>query len=344
MDETGHSDDPNFHFSGMAGFVAPADQWKIFEPRWQAILDRFGLKEPFHMKDFAHFQGQFKKGWKDNEAKRRDLFGQLLREILGLKPIPVGAIVSVEAFNGLTKCQQDSFKNPYHVTFQICTKGAAVLAAFLDNEKVAMVYSYNQEFGAIPSKDTYSVDQAGDAEKLWHTMQQITDHGKWMGSYASSTPAEMVPLQAADVFAYELAKEFENILVHPKLEMRWGLQQILTLVPLPTALIRILDRKELLRLVKEANFPCRTGIEEVDDNQMWDDRLRLLQHWEKRTKTTAMSSEEYKNFDRMMRNLMSVSHEAIKTALDAEKMGKEKKKKQKVNKPSASDHASGDGD
>ena len=49
-------------------------------------------------------------------------------------------------------------------------------------------------------------------------------------------------------------------------------------------------------------------------------------------------SEEFENFDRTMHDLMSVSHDEIKAALDAEKAAKKKKRKAKK-KPSASGHA-----
>jgi hypothetical protein len=53
-------------------------------------------------------------------------------------------------------------------------------------------------------------------------------------------------------------------------------------------------------------------------------------------------NEEFENFDRTMRDLMSVPHDEIKAALDAEKAEKQKKKR-KAKKPSASDHV-GDGE
>ena len=52
-------------------------------------------------------------------------------------------------------------------------------------------------------------------------------------------------------------------------------------------------------------------------------------------------NSEFDNFDRTMRDLMSVPHEEIKAALDAEKAAKERKKKRKAKKPSASGRASG---
>jgi hypothetical protein len=57
---------------------------------------------------------------------------------------------------------------------------------------------------------------------------------------------------------------------------------------------------------------------------------------------TGRHSTEFDNFDRTMRDLMSVPHDEIKAALDAEKRAKAKKKKRKVKKPSASGRAAND--
>lgn len=54
-------------------------------------------------------------------------------------------------------------------------------------------------------------------------------------------------------------------------------------------------------------------------------------------------SKEFENFDRTMRDLMSVPHDEIKAALDAEKAEK-RKTKRKAKKPSASDREDGDED
>ena len=53
-----------------------------------------------------------------------------------------------------------------------------------------------------------------------------------------------------------------------------------------------------------------------------------------------MKNTEFENFDRTMRDLMSVPHDEIKAALDAEKAEKQKKKR-KAKKPSASDRVDG---
>jgi hypothetical protein len=57
-----------------------------------------------------------------------------------------------------------------------------------------------------------------------------------------------------------------------------------------------------------------------------------------------MGTDEFENFDRTMRDLMNVSHDELKAALDADKREKEKNKKRKSKKPSASGHAESDED
>lgn len=282
MDETGHSEDPKFHFAGMAGFVAPLDTWMSLGKVWTEIFDIFHLKEPFHMKEFAHSVGQFK-DWKGKETKRRLLYCALVTTIVKSHAIPIGAIVSLEDFRSLTPAQQSHFKDPYYITFQTCTRGAAIQAMAFPNEKVAMVYAYNQSKGAIKPQETYSVDQAGHAEQLWHAIKDSTDFGPWMGAYASSTPELTVQLQIADLFAYELAKEFENLLTRPNDSMRWGLQQILIGFGSALHFVQLFDRKELLRIIKESNWPDQTGTEEIDDRQMISAHKKMVDWFLKRT-------------------------------------------------------------
>jgi hypothetical protein len=277
MDETGHSEDPRCHFAGMAGFVAPQDRWDGLAEYWQTVLDYFKLTEPFHMKEYAHSRGQFT-SWKGDEPKRRSLMNALIAGILAIKPTPVGTIVSIEDFKGLSPGQQSCFKDPYYIAFQRCTRGAALEGMGFEPEAVSMIYAYNHEFGATEAQEVYSVDQAGFAEQLWHMMKTHTDFGKWMGSYASSTPSQKVQLQTADLFAYELSKEFEMLRLHPDGEMRWPLQQILGLVDYPYGFISFMDRLELLRVIKESEWPCKDNIEEVGNPeiQMTSAREKLL--------------------------------------------------------------------
>ena len=116
----------------------------------------------------------------------------------------------------------------------------------------------------------------GRAEQLWHAMKSSLDVGFRMGTYASTSPGELYPLQAADLFAYELSKEFENSVKRPDDRMRWGLREILTMVRLFLPRIVLIDRMELLRTIKEANFRDQTGVEELGKHDMLSAMKRMV--------------------------------------------------------------------
>jgi uncharacterized protein DUF3800 len=269
FDESGHADDPNLNFVGMAGFVAPLASWINFEDEWRNVLDIAGLKEPFHMKDFAHSEGQFK-SWKKREEKRQPFLRRLMEIISATGATPIGSAVSLRDFFSLTPDQQSQFRDPYYVCFQTCTRGAAIKAVFEDAaEKLSMVYAFQKEYGT---------DRDGRAQQLWESMKQyVTFAGisERMGSYASGSPSEMLPLQAADLFAYELCHEFENHINRPNDRMRWGLRQILQMYKTPVPFIRLFDRRELLRLALESQMPDQTGVEEISASQIDSSRQQM---------------------------------------------------------------------
>ncbi len=262
MDETGHFDDPASNYIGMAGFAGPEQLWEPFGKLWQVTIgsDPFRLTKPFHMRDFAHRRGEFE-GW--SEEKRKALYGKLIEIILLIQPVPIGAVISIDDFKSLTPQQQSNFKSPYHFAFQTCTRGAALLGRAPD--EIRMVYSENIEYGAMESSPDAGARQLGNADLLWRSIKKLTLFGQWMHSCSFSTPAKTVQLQAADLFAYELYKEFENQQKRPNDPMRWGLKQILTLASPDHAFIRLFDRKELLRTIIEAGHPYQQGFEEVGD-------------------------------------------------------------------------------
>ena len=284
MDETGHPDDPNLEYVGMAGFVAPFGAWEVFESAWEDLMRNAGLSEPFHMKDFAHSVGQFKP-WKGKEEIRRAFFGWAMNLIVETRATPIGAIVSLSGFRSLTESQRSSYLSPYYIGFQNVTRGAAIEAMFEEHEeKVAMVYAYQSEYGT---------NNGGRAEQLWHAIRKHTDFGSRMGSYASATPAELSPLQAADIFAYELSHEFESRVKRTNADVRWGLRQIFGMYRIPSPQIRLLDRKELLRTIKESHFPDQTGVAELDDNQEQSAHESMMKWFLERGQFTA---EQFSDF------------------------------------------------
>lgn len=258
FDESGHSQDPACQIAGMAGFVAPGAHWEVFEEEWMNTLANAGLRDAFHMRDFAHSTGQFA-SWKGKETERRMLLSRLLQIIQDTRAVPIGIAVSLDAFASLTLEQQSDFKDPYYLAFQHCTRGAASEATFEPPEqRVNTVYALNSEFGT----------KEGRAEQLWRFVKRTYDEGWRLGGYSSAPPDELCPLQAADLFAYELCHEFENRIKRPDDDMRWPLRRIMKMNEIPLPKIRFFDRAELLRQIKEVRFPDQTGVEEIAENQI----------------------------------------------------------------------------
>jgi hypothetical protein len=266
MDESGHSADPRSRYVGIGGLIAEEKAWERFESEWSTALADAGIHGGFHMKDFAHRMGHYQ-GW--DEAKRRSLLGRLVDAIVNAKATPVGCVVSLDDYNAAPPDLQRFYQDPYYMAFQHATRGAALQALPKDYpytpETVAMIYAYQSEFGATEAKAEYDERQAGRAQQLWHAMKELTMEGQWMGSYGSAYAADLYPLQAADLFAYELTKEFENLVSRPQDNMRWALRKILALNEYGTPLIQFYDSHEMLRIFIEASGQDRNASDQIND-------------------------------------------------------------------------------
>jgi hypothetical protein len=272
FDESGDSEDPKLHFMGMAGFVAPAEIWKQVEKGWDAIVNspEFALTEPFHMKEFAHNRGQFKTGW--DRPRKDKLHAALIEVLVNAEVVPVGSIAHLEAFNSLTDAQCETFKSPYIMSAQECIYLAAIEAMMFPPETIAMVFARQKTYGAVDARGPKSLEQAGDLENLFYAIKRLLPHGNALGAYGSSEPKDSIPLQAADMLAYELTKELETILQNPPPRpMRKSLRELLRAggnMPL----IRLYDRLYLLKSIKQSGFHDQTGTEVLDENN-WSQML-----------------------------------------------------------------------
>ena len=210
-DEFGHPQDPNKHFTGIAGLLAWSDDWIEISSKWREVQKREDIPNPFHMVDFVHHKERFlNERWKSREERERIL--RLLLDIISdVKVIPVSAAVSNKDFSDLSLDQREKMESPYHVAFQEVTFNLAFAAANQAlqtakemqefwNNRIAMVYAKLRGF-------------TGPAEKLWYAIKEhYVAAGNWMSSYTPTEPAAAPPLQIADIWAYSLGHMMEN---HP---------------------------------------------------------------------------------------------------------------------------------
>jgi hypothetical protein len=190
------------------------------------------------------------------------LFGRLVDVIVTIKAVPTGCVVSLNDFNAAPDFLKNFNRGPYFMVFQMVTRGAALQAlpetVPFEPETVAMVFAEQREFGATTSGSEAKERQAGAARQLWIAMKKQTSYGHWMGSFSTDSPDKVPALQAADLFAYELTKEFESLVNRPSDDMRWALRRILNPTPEhPRHLLQFYDSHEMARMYIEA-----TGQEE----------------------------------------------------------------------------------
>lgn len=217
VDESGHSKDFSQKFLCLAGLIARKESWEALNEKWSTELRREGLTRPFHMRDFAARRGEFD-GW--DETRRRRLLGNLLSIIESSQGVPIGSVISLEAFRRLRDDAQEGFRDPHFMAFQNLTFHLAV-AAFLANEPgpVTMIYAHHPEY----SEGLGSTKQLWEAVKAHNGMVRMQ-----MESYSCGEQADYPGLQAADLWAYELRHHFDSIRPSEK-KPRWAFQQFVRL-------------------------------------------------------------------------------------------------------------------
>ncbi len=212
IDESGDAPDKACNFVGLGGIAADETSWSKFEIAWKGALDEFIGGEPFHMRDYVCIPGHgVYKGW--GQDKRLTFMNRLVSAILAIKPRFVGCVVSIPDFNALSVILKKSLRDPYYVGFQEVTRGLSIVAEVSDAGPISMVYSIHEKHGAT---------EAGMAAQLWTFMKRSN---KWTGPYSIGSPEDVYALQAADLFAYELTREFESICGNSERQMRWPMKQ-----------------------------------------------------------------------------------------------------------------------
>ncbi len=231
-DESGHSKHPECRYVALAGFVGDDIQWKNFESDWKEALNAYIGGQELHMKDFG--RGPLYAGW--NHRKQHRFLERIVSAITNSGVEAVGCAVSLDDFEALPLHLRKATIDPYYMAFQEVTKGLAFRGAprseDLETQQVMMVYARQDEYGAT---------EKGRASQLWHNIKNGKPQyvwSDWMGSYAPGSPKNVLPLQAADFFAYELTREFESWRNPNRPPMRMGLKMLL----------RGLKRRPLIKL------------------------------------------------------------------------------------------------
>jgi len=204
----------------IAGFVGAQDEWERIERSWNRALSEAGI-DTFHMAEFESRRGPYG-GW--SEERRHGLLAKLV-EILKARDIhSVGSGIVVQDFLQLPADERAWMTHgnpdtPYFLCFQHCIVEAAHLADGLElTERVGFTFDRNDSF-------------ASEATRLYNRMK---DDPNWENRFrladavAFASKRNAVPLQAADLAAYETYKQLENKLYRPEIPVRWTIRQFVT--------------------------------------------------------------------------------------------------------------------
>jgi hypothetical protein len=222
----------------VGGALASADQWSVFRPRWNEALALDGIKI-FHANDYAHSFGEFTKGWKGNEPRRRAFARRLLSVLAGTLQWWSGVAVRQTEYNKADAIYElrENFQ-----PFALCAETSIDLA---------LKWRDGKHLDYLPLKYFF---ESGDTH--WG---QMSDRIKERFG-APPIPGEKKdpPFQAADFVAYEVRNAFIDLEVKEEIFKKFG-ERFLLLGQIEGTLGELLD--EVIRTeLNLRTIPKRTKL------------------------------------------------------------------------------------
>ncbi len=225
----------------VAGFVASDAQWTEFERNWNDTLRQFGISL-FHMNEFAGSRGEFSR-FKENKPDREVFLRKLIADIILRVSHACGHGVLMNDYRAVNAVY--AMDDPYELTpYALCGRTC-----------VASVSNWARRRG-IPENQIRFVFEDGSQGK--GTLEQRILRDKKI-SPVFKKKSECVPLQAADLLAYEILKGHRFIFekgIEFFEELRYPLKRLSTLVREPGDL-GTYEQKDLEQLCLTAKIPRR---------------------------------------------------------------------------------------
>jgi hypothetical protein len=202
----------------VACFFNSAKNWDEFDRRWRALLERFQV--PYlHMREFAHSVGPFTK-WKGEEHLRREFLQEALNIIETTGCISFATLVDSDAFVDFERRhgQTRSINGAYVFAARVCL---SKISGWCQHGRLRKPVEYIFEDGDANQNVLRAImRQDGEPEPIFRPKISVDPQ------------RSIVPLQAADLLAYELLKGHRDFntgrLRHPLKELErmnhhWGI-------------------------------------------------------------------------------------------------------------------------
>ena len=198
----------------LAGYIAPSEQWALFSKEWRELLSIRPLWPRFKMSEILTTAG--------DESRER-----ILHHYAVIKKYVHSAVVIAAPLAPFLKVVETLIlpewaENPYYAAWpRYYAAWPRFVGAVLQNsemiginEPIDFIFDYQSEAGRI---------MAGQPA-IYEAMQTI--HGKKIGNFPIfRNEEELLPLQAADMFAWVMRKKFMTlgtIMGNQHYEFPWG--------------------------------------------------------------------------------------------------------------------------
>ncbi len=216
----------------VAGFLSTDAQWMLFEREWKEVLAAFEITA-FHAQHFSKHKEEFL-GWE--EPKRKALLRKLLSIINERAAFGFASTVHVKEFDAVfTGNDRRDIGSPYNLCCTACYLQIGHWAQRnYQVEPLALIFDAGHK-------------NAGDVTNTFNAEIKKSENIAYrLGSLTFSDDKVMVPLQAADLAAYELWKWLDEHFAQKK---RHGRFPLLKMMNTPWS-IRAFDRPILEEILQ----------------------------------------------------------------------------------------------
>jgi hypothetical protein len=203
LDESGSYGDTRV--LAVAGYIATPAEWRRLELDWDLAMREFGLRNGFHMTDFECRQGEFKKLSNDDRAR---LIARLVDLILRRNMRGFGSAVLLSDYDVVAPSDRDGIlRSPYLLCFEHCVREMASLAAWQSDrtgnspeaDKVKFICDQHSQYSR-PAVRRYN---GLKMDERWANRKRL-------GPISFESSRTNMPLQVADILAYEAFKHIDN--------------------------------------------------------------------------------------------------------------------------------------
>jgi hypothetical protein len=206
LDESGTHDKSHFHV--MAGYASTDEKWKAFDIAWDTVLRNYDINY-FHMKDCAHFIGEFA-GW--DEDKRKPFLEELIRVIHDNTEFGIGIAMGGPSFTD-PKLRTILAREVF-IALALCQAiDQCVHLKIID--RMFFVFDQRPKFKSVVQKAYDEVCAMDSALK--NLLQGVI--------FADDKTVR--PLQAADFLAYEINKLMSQDSTITALKLRKSLRALM---------------------------------------------------------------------------------------------------------------------